>query len=237
MNSSWRKAIPKMFPFRAHSFDHLVIRSAVCLLVVLFALTAFGQSGRRGAKSPAVSPAVSVPTPEPKETEKKRASDEPRISLLVGTNRGDVFAGIPLNIYDGVLQSCAGRLKDSSSVSVDVVTREMSRSDAMNRAKAAKEGYVIWLNLRGEDQMGSNANNLDGVFIEYMVFEATTAKVKAQGTCYPGAYRKGGVVLGPNTGRSNNVIVESRLRVAAEDAAARILKALHIASASDIPPH
>jgi hypothetical protein len=228
VNSSWRKAISKMF-----SFHHLVIRSAVCLLVVLFALTAFAQSGRRGAKSPA----VSVPTPEPIETAKKPPRDAPMISLLLGTNRGDVFAGIPLSIYDGVLQSCSGRLKESSAVSVEVATQEMTRSEAVHRAKNAKEGYVIWLNLRGEDQMGSNGGNLDGIFIEFVVFEAVTAKVRTQGTSYQGYSRKGGVVMGPNTGRSNNVIVESRLRVAAEDAAARILKALHIASASDIPPH
>lgn len=229
MNSSAREAIAKMF-----SFHHLVFRSAVCLLVVLFVLTAFGQSGRRGAKSPA----VSVPTPEPIETEKKPASDAPMISLLVGTNRGDVFAGIPLSIYDGVLQSCSGRLKESSAVSVEVARQEMTRSDAARRAKDAKEGYVIWLNLRGEDQMGSYGGNLDGIFIEYLVFEAVTAKIKTQGNSYQGTYRKGGVVLGPNTGSSNNnMIVESRLRVAAEDAAERILKALHIASGSDVPAH
>jgi hypothetical protein len=159
------------------------------------------------------------------------------ISLLVGTNRGDVFAGIPSYLYDDVLQSCSQRLKDSSSVSVEVMSQEMTRSESIRRAKAAKEGYVIWLNLRGEDQMGSNANNLSGVFIEFMVLEAVTAKVKAQGSSYQGDYRQGGVVL-PGPGRSsNNTIIESRMRVAAEDAAVRILKALHIASRPDIPQH
>jgi len=234
VNSSGRKASIQRFPARAYSFDHIIIRSAVCLFFVLVAATAFGQSGRRGSKSPP----VSVPTPEAKQPdEKPTRSDQPSVNLLVGTNRGDVFAGIPLYLYDGVLQSCAHRLKDSSAVSVDMVTQEMTRSDAANRAKGAKEGYVIWLNLRGEDQMGSSAGNLDGVFIEFVVFEAVTAKVKTQGTSYQGNYRKGGVVMGPGTGRSNNVIIEDRLRVAAEDAAVRILKALHLSSASDIPSH
>jgi hypothetical protein len=214
-------------------FGHLVIRSIVGLLLVLFAVSALGQSGRRGSKSPA----ISVPTPEAKQPEKKpNPGDELKVNLALGTNRGDVFAGIPFHIYESVLESCAARLRESGGVHVDVVTKEMTRSDAVNRAKAAKDGYVVWLNLRGENQMGTNANNLDGVFIEYFVLEATTAKVKTQGNCYQGVYRKGGVVLGPNTGTSNNIIVESRLRVAAEDAAARVLKALHIASRSDIPP-
>jgi hypothetical protein len=234
VNSSGRKASTQRSTGRPTCFDRIIIRSAVCLLFVLVAATAFGQSGRRGAKSLP----VSVPTPEAKQPEEKSArSDQPRINLLVGAIRGDAFAGIPLNIFDGVVQSCAGHLKDSSSVSVDVVTQEIARSDAANRAKAAKQGYVIWLNLRGEDQMGSYGADLDKIFIEYVVFEAVTAKVKTQGSCYQGNYRKGGVVIGPTTGRSNNVIVENRLRVAAEDAAARIMKALHIAPASDIPPH
>jgi len=207
------------------------MRPIIGLLLVLFALTAFGQSGRRLSKSPA----VSVPTPEAKQPEKKTdAGDELKVNLMVGTNSGDVFAGIPFNISDGVLQSCVGRLKESSGVRVDVVEKHMARGDAVNRAKAAKDGYVVWLNLRGEDQMASSANNLNGVFIEYLVLEATTAKVKTQGNCYQG-YSKGGVVLGPNPGRSNNVIVESRLRIAAQEAAARVLKALHIASRSDVP--
>ena len=220
-----------MSPRRSQFFAPPVVRSIVGLLFVLFALTAFGQSGRRQSKSPA----VSVPTPEAKQPEKKPdAGDELKVNLMVGTNRGDVFAGIPFNISDGVLQSCAGRLKESNGVRVDVVTKEMTRSDAINRAKAAKDGYVVWLNLRGEDQMASSANNLNGVFIEYLVLEAITAKVKTQGNCYQG-YNKGGVILGPSTGRSNNVIVEDRLRVAAQEAATRVLKALHIASRSDIP--
>lgn len=235
MNSSGRKASTQLSPARAYSFDHVMIRGAVCLLFVMVAATAFGQSGRRGSKPPP----VSVPTPEAKQPDEKPArSDQPKISLLVGTNRGDVFAGIPPNIYDSVLQSCSQRLKDSSSVDVEVITQELTRSDAARRAKEAKEGYVIWLNLRGEDQMRSNAGNLYGVFIEFTVLEAVTAKIKTQGTSYQGNSRQGGVIMEPGTvGSNNNVIVEHRLRVAAEDAAARILKALHIASASDIPTH
>jgi hypothetical protein len=79
--------------------------------------------------------------------------------------------------------------------------------------------------------------NLDAIFIEYMVFEHTTAKIRANGNSYQGAYRRGGVVLGSPTGGSSDVVVENRLRIAAEDAAGRILKALHLVSASDIPPH
>src|SRR6266550_901565 len=160
-----------MCPRRVQLCDHLVIGSLVGFLLVLFAVTAPGQSGRRGSKSPA----VSVPAPEVKQAEKKPAGDELKVNLTVGTNRGDVFAGIPFSVYDAVLDGCAGRLRESSGARVDVVTKHMSRSDAGNRAKAAKDGYMVWLNLRGEDQMGTKATNLDGVFIEYLVLEAITA--------------------------------------------------------------
>lgn len=232
VNSSRRKASTQSLPIRAYFFEHLAIGSTICLLF-LCAATAFGQSGRRGSKSPP----VSVPTPEATQPEEKPRNDAPRINLLVGTNRGDVFAGIPNYMYDDVLQSCSKRLRESSSVNVDLFTREMTRSDAIRLAKEAKDGYVIWLNLRGENQMDSSSGNLSAVFIEFMAFEAVTAKVKANGNSYQGDYRRGGVVTQPGGRTNNTAAVEYRLRIAAEDAAARLLKALHIASISDIPPH
>jgi len=45
---------------------------------------------------------------------------------------------------------------------------------------------------------------MSSVRIDFWVFEATTARVKAQGTCYQGAYRTGGVVMQPGTSGTNN---------------------------------
>jgi hypothetical protein len=168
--------------------------------------------------------------------EKKPVADVARIPLILGASRDDVFMGIPLNIYDSVVDSCAIRLQDASVVRVQTVANGFSRSEAIQRAKNEDEGYVVWLHLRGDDLSGGYAGNLDSIFIEYFVFEHTTAKVKTQGNCYQGAYRKGPVVLGSPTGRSSNVVVEERLKIAATDAGERILKALHLASASDVPP-
>lgn len=222
-----------MFPAPAKSFDHLAVRSTVCFFFVLFALTALGQSGRRLSKSPA----ISVPTPEVKQPEKKPAANEhPKLNLIVGMHSGDVFSGIPLSFYDSVLESCAGRLDDSGGVHVEVVTRQMTRSDAVNRARAEKEGFVIWLQLRTDSYSGTNGN-LDAIYIEYTVLEAASAKVKTQGNCYPNSSRKGVVVAPRTSGRSNTMIAESRLRDAAQEAAERILKALHIVLPTDIPPH
>jgi len=178
-----------------------------------------------------------VPTPEAPQPEKKPANtDQPKLDLLVGGDRGDVFSGIPAYFYDSVVQSCAARLDDSQGVRVDVTTREMNRGEAVSRAKNEKEAYVIWLHLRGDNHSGTNP---DDIYIEYTVFEPTSAKVKTQGSTYQGTYRKRGGVLAPprTAGGTNTAITESRLRDAAEDAAERILKALHVALPSDIPIH
>src|SRR5467141_2604283 len=130
-----------MFSPQPKAFGNLAIRSAVCVLFALCALTALGQSGRRLSKSPA----VSVPTPEAKQPEKKPvANDQPRLNLIVGADRGDAFAGIPTYYYDSVLQSCGGRLDDSRGVRVEVTGKDMTRGDALKRAKAEKEAYVVW---------------------------------------------------------------------------------------------
>jgi hypothetical protein len=222
--------------YQSKHFSTLVLPKLFVLTLILTSVFAvLGQSGRRGAKSPAVP--VPGPSPEEKTSESKSAAKLTKTPLLVGTTRNDVFTGVPLNIYDSVLQSCSQRLSEASVVQVEPSSAGFSRSEAIQRAKAASEGYVVLLNLRGDDLSSGYAGNLDSIFIEYTVFEHTTAKIRANGNSYQGAYRKGGVVMGPPGGRSSDVIVERRLRAAAEDAAERILKALHIASASDIPPH
>ena len=224
-----------MIPSRSYFLAQLSFRLSVCLLLTLFALTAAGQSGRRSVKgSPSVAP------PEVKQPEKKpEPKDEKRQGIIVTSNRGDSFAGIPLYFYDTVLKSCAGRLDDAHGVKVDVVSRHTSRSDAINNAKGQKEAYVVWLQLR-TDGLNNNTPGADlgAISVEFTVYEPVTAKVKAQGTCYQGAYRTGGVIVGPRTTSTTNVVVaESRLKDSARDAAERILRALHIASPSDMPTH
>jgi hypothetical protein len=225
-----------MFSPRTPFAGQFAVRVVVCFLCSFVALTALAQSGRRLPGSPA----VSAPTPEVTPDEKKPdAKDKPRQPLIIGAARGDAFAGIPSYYSDSVLQSCIARLDQSHAVNLEVVPREMTRSDAVKRAHAEKETFVVWLELRADNSFASNTsnNNLDSIYIEFTVLEPTTAKVVAHGNCYQGAYRKGGVSLPPSVGRSNTGVTESRLRDAAQDAADRILKALTIAPPSEIPIH
>ena len=105
-------------------------------------------------------------------------------------------------------------------------SKHTSRGDAINAAKAEKEAYVVWLQLRS-DNLGRSGSTGDvrDIVIEFTIFDPTTAKVKTQGTSYPGAARSGGTVISPGSaGNRNEAIAESRLREAARDAAERILK-------------
>src|SRR6202171_3227017 len=226
-----------MIPSRSSFLLQFSFRLSVCALLTLSALTAAAQSGRRSVKG-----SPSVATPEAKQPEKKPEPSDPkdqkRQNLILTSNRGDVFAGIPLYFYDTVLKSCAGRLDDAHGGKLDVVSTHTSRSEAINTAKAQKEAYVVWLQLR-TDGVNNSApgRDLGAISIEFTVYEPTTAKLKGQGTCYQGAYRNGGVVLSPKTGGTNAALAESRLRDSARDAAERILKALHLVLPTDMPTH
>jgi len=232
-----------MIPYRYNSarFKFLTrssFRLLICIALACCALNAEAQSGRR---NPTGSPSVPAPTPTPEAKEKtsEAAKDVKRQEIILTTNRGDAFAGIPLYYYDTVLRSCAGRLDDSRGVKVTPVSKHTARAEAINTAKAEKEAYVVWLELKTDSMRNSTPGyDLSDVMIEYTVYEPTTAKVKTHGTTYQGSASAGGVSVGlPGSRGANSAVVERRLQYAAIDTAERILKALHLALPSDLPPH
>jgi hypothetical protein len=68
--------------------------------------------------------------------------------------------------------------------------------------------------------------------LEFIVYAPTTGKIATSGRSYQNANSKGPIVVQPPRGGGNTVYQERMLRRAAEDAADRILKALHLASGS-----
>jgi hypothetical protein len=189
------------------------------VFVLSCASTDLAQSGRRVRKS---TPA-SVSTPEPTPTSTPNASSEkpkPRLTFLVGLDRSDGFANIPLYAYEGVLRSLADRLAKAPGIQVGATQSGMSHVDAIQKAKAEKESYVVWLQLQ-VDTMSSNtgnSGNLDNIVIEYTVFAPTTAKVATSGRAYPP--RNKTIILGP---RTSGISGDRYLNRAAQDAADRIL--------------
>jgi hypothetical protein len=184
------------------------------------ATTDVAQSGRK-VRSSAPAP---VSTPEPTPTPTPAASSvksKPRLTLLVGLDRYDSFANIPLYAYDGVLRNLSERLADAPSVRVGAGQSDMSRSDAIQKAKAETEAFVVWIRLR-DDSMNRdtrNRGNLDNIVIEYSVFAPHTAKQTTSGQTYTQMQRNRGIL----TPRTSSIYGDRYLNLAAQEAADRIL--------------
>ena len=194
-------------------------------LVITFALIlgsiGMGQSGRRVRKSTPVpeSTPESTPTPSPNTVSEK---PKPLFTFLVGLDRFNSFANIPLYAYDGVLRTLAARLAEPQWVHVGASQSEMSRGDAIRKAKAEKEGYVVWLQLSSDSISGNtrNSGNLDNIVIEYWVFAPTTAKLTTSGRTYTQSQRNRIIIPGPGT---SSIYGDRYLNRAAQEAADRIL--------------
>lgn len=199
-------------------------RVLLCLMVIAVSVLAVqGQSGRRQNNPPPAAP-IPTPTPEPTPTPKNEQK-EPDLGFLVGVDSGPL-AMFPVGYTDAVLLGCAEALRDGSSAHVDPSPRDMSRGEAIKKAKAEKNSYVVLLTL-AQRTMGPNTVDLENIEVQFVVFAPTTAKIVASGTSYPYEKRKGpfGVGLPPGDSR---LYREQLLKRAGEDAGERILKSLHL---------
>ena len=197
-------------------------------LVAMCALGIVAQSGRRGQKTTMPIP---VPTPEtlPTPTPEK---PKPDFTFLVGLDRTGDFSRISLNAYGGVLRNCADRLDEPSAVDAAVSSHDMSRADAIRKAKGEKEAYVVWLQLRPNTFSGQTGVYDDpyNVYVQYSVFAPTTGKQETSGNTYPEAYRNKRVRLPTSTTEGDYY-----LNQAARGAAERILDHFHVRTPNQLP--
>lgn len=211
----------------------LIVVSFAVGFSLVCAATAGAQSGRRAQK-----PAVPASTPEPAPTpDNPNDQDERVVKFIVVVDRYHGFSRVPFSYYDMIARACAGRLDDQPGVRIEFAQKDRSRSDAIRKAEAEKEAYVVWLQLQVESVYGdpSRVENLNKLFIEYAVFAPTTGKQVAWGHTYQQGSHKGPVVVGPPASdRSNVDLSERRLQEAAREAAERILKAMKM---GPLPPH
>jgi hypothetical protein len=195
-------------------------RLVILLLIPLCALSVQAQSGRRQTK-PAPAAPVPTPTPEPTPVPKKEEKEE--LLFFIGADRNSSYASYPYSYYDAVLRGCAQRLRAGSSASVDVTDRDLSRGEAIKKAKSETKSYVVLLTL----SFDSLARSYDDLILEFVVFSPGTAKMVTTGRSYQNANRKGPIIVGP-TSRGSGLYREQLLQQAGEDAGERILKALHL---------
>jgi len=192
-----------------------------CLVLLIFALCALSvqaQSGRRQTK-PAPAAPIPTPTPEPTPIPKKEQEAEELI-FLVGVDRDTAHPSIPLHFHTTAQRGCAERLRTRSSAEVDVASRDMNRSDAIQKAKASTNTYVVLLSLR----LDSMAQSYDDLELDFVVFAPVTAKVVVTGRSLVTGNRAGPVVVGRTSRMPGGLFREQAVKQAGEDAADRIIK-------------
>lgn len=196
---------------------------SISLILVCATLTQ-AQSGRRSTSTPATTPTVSGP-----KTVEKAPAKPPRIHLLVGVENRNPFQNIPYYLSDTVLDNCVRRLADSADIIPNAVGRGMDRVDAVRRAKAEKEDYVVWLQIESDvlDSGKQQKNGPDELYVRYTIFEPVTAKVRQSGRTHQQIYKTGRGGVSTST-KNSAVYSEYALKQAAREAAERILEAFEI---------
>ena len=200
----------------------LLVLSLAMLAVCAFAVQA--QSGRKKITPP---PAAPVPTPTPEPTpQPKPQQKESEIGFIIGADTFGTFEVLPLNYYEAAMHGCADRLRSGSSAHVTVAQDNMSRGDAIKKAKGETKTYVVLMKLVLDRMYAKSYNDLE---LEYVVFAPQTAKVLTSGRTYLNVNRKGPVVVGPTRRETTSAIYrEQLLKQAGEEAGERILKALNL---------
>jgi hypothetical protein len=150
--------------------------------------------------------------------------------IFVGIDKGGSFNQYPYGYYDAALMGCADELRNQVSAKVDFATKNMTRSDAINKAKGDAKTYVVYLQLK--NPLSSSPSTMDSgeqIEIEYIVFSPSTAKIAASGTSFQNSRRAGPLVVGPTgTGSTNVMFRQELLKRAGQEAAQRIIKSLHL---------
>ena len=193
----------------------------IAALIVLCALAGFAQSGRRVKKS--TTPPVPTPEASPSPTPKK-SPEQPSIPIYLGTNSFDSFGSIPFYFNESVARSCAQALQQRGAIHVEISSRDVTRGDAVKRAKEIKEGYVVLLELRSDRmRTSSQETDLSRIYIEYVVFAARTGKPITSGPAYQQTSGVRDIIVGRS---DSTAAVEQRLKNAARVAGQRILGAI-----------
>lgn len=194
----------------------------IAAIAFLSAVTAGAQSGRPIRKT---TPAP-VPTPVPEAPlAKPEEKPKPALTLIVGMQHTNLFDNARIGNASTALSAIEDRLDDHTGVKVSHLWGDITRSDAIRRAKSEKEAYVVLL----EVSLNRMAGDVDGEWrLSYWVFSPVTAKIKTSGSTYPQMYRNRGGILNPR--RAGIYGDDYLLQEASHDAAERILKAfaLHL---------
>ena len=185
------------------------------------------QSGRR---LPNQSPRTTPSTTNKAEAEKTDPAkehankDQHKTSILISLDTQNL--NIPRYFITLVGTSCADRLQESGAAKVQIGS-EMNRKGASDFARNSTDVFVVLLQLEN-DPMRSGNSDWNGAYqdpralvLSYTVFEPKTGKSRAHGRTYPRANS-----IDPRSIPQTGQAAEYRLKLAAEEAADRIVRAL-----------
>ncbi|HEV7905806.1 MAG TPA: hypothetical protein VGO96_18345, partial [Pyrinomonadaceae bacterium] len=151
------------------------------LLVLLVSGVGYGQAGRR-VQTPKNDPPVPKAA-EPAAVVKKEQPEAAPISLLVGSY-SQPMRMLARGAEDLLQGAVVQRLRDSKNLKLGV-EESMTRGEANKRAKAETEAFILWLELKsdraGFDPTGRGDIRTEDLYIQYVVLEPKTGKVKDQG--------------------------------------------------------
>ncbi len=221
---TWVSLFPKLtHPQNPMSYATPFSRFFVSFLIasVLFgcAMISLGQSGRRSPKP--ASPVVVEPVPA-EEPVTPKPKPKPGLFLNVGIDQEGGFGNFPLYYYAEALRTIVERLRENSSIEVNDAG-SMTRRDAVNGAKAEKEGYVVYVLLKSDMGSSSTREIAQNAVVEYWIFAPTTAKVAKSGHTYARDYQNKSI-LRPNTSAYDNYLVNLASQAAAEQILAHFHK-------------
>jgi hypothetical protein len=211
---------------RQLSVSQLTRASSLVAIMFVCASLGAGQSGRRSTNGSATTPSVSGP----KAVEKPPAK-APSLMLLIGIEDRNSFANVPYYLSDTVLDNCTRRLGDAADVIATPAGRGMNRAEAIRRAKAEKQAYVVWLQIESDlaDSGKQSKNGPDELYVRYTIFEPVTANIRQWGRTHQLIYKTGrGGVSSPTSSKNSPLYSEYALKQAAREAAERVLEAFDI---------
>jgi len=200
------------------------------ILVSLSSLApTLGQSGRRSPKPKTVIAPIPVPDPTPSPSPSMQKS-EPALRFILGVDEYDSFSSVSMHTLSGIKRNCVQRMEERSWIRVTVTQRSMRRSDAIKLAKAEKESYVVWLQIREDTMSQRQTGTRNNVYIEFIVFAPETAKIMASGSTYPGS--RNNVILDR---RTSDMDGDYYLNRAARETADKILSKFSLITPRRIP--
>src|SRR5439155_24130738 len=209
---------------KSHTNNLRAIVTSRSLLAVFFLLaftmTADAQSGRPSSNGQPTATSVSGP-----KTVEKAPVNAPKIQLLVSVEDRNLLVSVPYYLSDTVLDNCVRRLNDATEINATIARRSMTRAEAVIRAKAQKEAYVIFLQIESDITPSAKQakNGPDELYVRYTIFEPATARIKQWGRTHQQIYKtgKGG---GSTSSKNSPVYSEYALMQAARVGAERVLE-------------